>query len=174
MITDTRARIVLGSICASLALLLGYECFFPIGVAEVPSLQLALAGIDPTVSAKFEMLPATHFTSIDERPVFDPSRKPVASPPDAPSANGAPVSLPSVALIGVIIDHETRLALVKLAESVPVASYSVGAWLGEWQIVQIEADKIVIRANGLGSRELRLIARSHTQQPPGAVAGDGL
>lgn len=173
MITDRRVRIVLGSICAALVVVLGCECFFPIADAEAPPLQLPLPVIDPAAPAKFQMPPQEHFASIDERPVFDPSRKPVAGPPDAPAANGS-LSLPSVMLIGVIIDHETRLALVKLTETAPVASYSVGTWLGGWQIVQIEADKIILRANSFGSRELRMIARSHTALPPGAMAGDGL
>ena len=174
MITVGRAYLLLGSICTALLLLLGYECFSPIAEVETPSLRLKLPSGDVTRAPSFEMPPAASFAAIDARPIFDPSRRPVASPPDAPSANGAPLSLPSLTLVGVIIDRQTRLALIKLTEASLATAYSVGTWLGEWQIVQIEADKIILRASGMGSHELRLTAKNHTSATPAASAGDGL
>lgn len=174
MITFRRAHILLGSICATLILSIGYECFFPLADIKAPPFQLALPSGNVAASPSFKMPPAASFAAIDERPIFDSSRRPVASPPDVPSTIGASVSLPSVTLIGVIIDHETRLALVKLTEASVVASYSVGAWLGNWQIVQIEADKIVLRSNGLGTQELRMTGKSRTPPSPANSASDGL
>jgi type II secretory pathway component PulC len=116
------------------------------------------------------MPPAASFAAIDTRPIFDASRQPVAAPPEALSVSGSSGSLPPLTLVGIIIDRQTRLALIKLAGAPLAMSYAVGMSVSGWQIVEIEADRIVLRAGG-ANQEIRLTGKTQTSAP---TASDNL
>jgi hypothetical protein len=173
MITMARIRLALGAFCALLAATLSYECFYPIPDLETPSIRLAASSAEPAaVHPAFQLPPESSFAAIDARPIFDPSRRPVAGPPEQSSADGSAAgTLPPMTLIGIIIDRQTRLALIKLAQAPQALSYAVGSSLAGWQIVAIEADKVVLRAHGAADQIVRMTGKS---QKPAPQPGNGL
>ena len=173
MIAMARLRAAFGAFCALLAATLGYECFYPIPDLETPSIHLAPSSPEPAaVQPAFRMPPPSSFAAIDARPIFDPSRRPVPGPPEQSSADGSGAgALPPMALIGIIIDRQTRLALIKLAQAPQALSYAVGSSLAGWQIVAIEADKVVLRAHGAADQIVRMTGKSRTPVPQ---PGNGL
>jgi len=170
MTATARARILFGSTGVLMAALLGYECLSPLADLEIPTVRLALPSRDAAAARIFQMPPATSFAAIDARPVFDASRQPVAGPPDTMPVSGTSASLPPLTLVGIIIDRQTRLALIKLAGAPLAVSYAVGMSVSGWQIVEIEADRIVLRAGG-ANQEIRLTGKTQTSAP---AANDNL
>jgi len=162
----TPARTALGSLCALLAVALCYECFYPLPDIEAAPFHIAQPAPEPPASPAFQMPPPASFAAIDVRPIFDPSRRPVAGPPDQPSADGiAAGALPPMTLVGVIIDNQTRLALIKLSQAQQALSYAVGSSLAGWQIVEIGADNIVLRARGMADQVVRMTGKSQSPAP---------
>jgi len=164
MTAVARARTLLGSISILMAALFGYECLSPIADLEIPTVRLALPTRDAVAGQVFQMPTSASFATIDARPVFDATRQPVAAPPEAFVADGTSSSLPPMTLVGIIIDRQTRLALIKLAGAPLAMSYAVGMSVSGWQIVEIEADRIVLRAGG-ANQEIRLTGKPQTSAP---------
>jgi hypothetical protein len=81
----------------------------------------------------------------------------------APSSATAP-PLPSLALVGVILDGQNSLAMVKLAGAPFAQAMGVGASIGGWQITGVGPDKIVLHA-GAFEQDVRLDAKPAGQSP---------
>ena len=108
------AQIALLTLCFLMAALTVYELSVPPAEFVLPVVHLrpSIAGAQPPPA--FLAPPPESFSAINDRPVFIPSRKPLALPADK-TANTAATAppLPALALVGVILDGQNSLAMVK-------------------------------------------------------------
>ena len=104
------------------------------------------------------MPPLTKFSVIGERPLFSPSRRPVAG---EKAAHAGPGVEQRYRLLGLLNTGDARRAL--LAEGKRRFAVSEGAMLDGWRIARIEHDRIVL-SSPAGEAVLQL-------QP--AAAGEG-
>ena len=155
------------ALCFALAALTIYEMSAPPTQFVLPIIHLkpriAASAPQPSFIAPS---PAT-FEAINDRPVFLPARKALAAPADKTVAAAAagPPPLPSLALVGVILDGQDSLAMIKLAGAPFAQAMAVGTSIGGWQITGVEADKIVLHA-GTFEQDVRLDAKPAGQSPP--------
>lgn len=150
----------LSAVCASLALLLGYEIAAPLPVLEVPVAQLKPKTRAVSATAAVRTPPPAAFAELDTRPPFDPARRGVAT--DGGDASPAP---PDVVLVGIIVSGGDRLALVKTSSSPLATAFRVGATISGWQVTEIAPDHIVLGA-GPARSEIRLEANRATPPKP--------
>jgi len=119
----------------------------------------------PRPLAIFVPPPSGEFAAINAHPIFSPTRKSVEPAPVGAAA--APPPPPSVALIGVILDGQTRLALVKTPASPLETGVSLGASIGGWQLTQIFPDRIVLHL-GTSDDEIKLESNRAKDEPANA------
>lgn len=143
----------LGSICAALALALLYLIFAPLPELEPPSVPLAHKPRPVLDAQPIAMPPPAVFAEIDARPAFRPDRKPVAAPQTA----AASVAPPDVRVVGVIIDGENRIAMIRVPSSPLATAFHVGGAISGWQIAEIDPDRVVLSSGGVRD-EIRLDA----------------
>jgi type II secretory pathway component PulC len=111
--------------------------------------------------ARFEAPPKQSFAEVDDRLVFNPARTRVVAP-SQPGASNA-TSLPSdLALVGVILDDDRKLALFKSPAAPLAVGISLGGSIDGWQVTRIEPDRVALRASG-PEQEIRL---SNNKAPP--------
>lgn len=157
------AQLALSAVCAFLALLLGYMVFAPL--PEIPMAHIQAAQQDEpdddTPLPRFQVPPKQAFADVDDRLVFNPARARIVSANQTGGPTGA--SLPSdLALVGVILDGDTKLALIK-SQTAPLAvGVEVGGSIEGWEVTRVEPDRVALRAGG-PEQELRL----STAHPPG-------
>jgi len=151
----TPAQIALASLCGALALSIAWEVYAPLPSFAVPEIAVRDRPTQNTPQPMFMIPPQGAFDAINDRPIFSQSRKSIAPAPIGPAA--APPPPPSVALIGVILDAQNRLALVKTPSSPLEVSVGVGGSIGGWQVAQIAPDRIVLRL-GTAEDEIKLEA----------------
>ncbi len=108
----------------------------PAGGGETPT--LAALPAQPSYTAA----PVADFSTILERPLFSPTRR----PPEEGVAAVAP-SEPElqVTLVGVIISSEEQIAIVKLKDATSFARLSVGDSFQGWVLDSIEPSRISFR-----------------------------
>jgi len=167
--TRLRIQIGLGGMCAALAATFVYVCAAPLPELNPPVVHLAPRGV-ATANAAFVAPPEAAFAGIDARPLFNPLRQPIASSALPGHALSGPPPAPDIAVIGVILDSKTQLALIK-GQGAPFAnSVGVGDAVGEWQVAEVATDHVTLRA-GAFERVLRIDDRRQTppSMPPGAV-----
>ncbi len=161
----TRPQIALGALCLLLALSCGYELVAPPPEVAIPVLRwrtvnasqpLAMAQPFPAVEA---------FAALDARPMFNPARKPIELPEDKPSALTALPPPTDLALMGVIIGGDKRIALVRAGTSPVAESVIVGGQLSGWQVSAIEPDHITLHA---GSNDYTI--NLHANRPAGPAS----
>jgi hypothetical protein len=130
---------------------IAYQALAPVAPIEVAD-TLAPVKIETSLTLPtFAPPSAQEFVAINERPVFSPTRQPIAEPPEAGSA--APP--PDVVLLGVVIGPQKSVALLKL-QGLPLAiSAAVGQMVGGWQLTRIEPGRVIFRAN-MTDFEIRL------------------
>lgn len=151
----------LAGICGLLALLLGWQLTVTALPPDIPKVSWHAASLDAGL-APVPSPPANTFARINDRPIFSPTRKPVMP---APKAGEAPLSPPDASLIGIIIDGQNRLALVRTPASPLEQSVTIGATLGQWTVTAIETDHITLKA-GLTETDIRLNANRTNAAPP--------
>jgi hypothetical protein len=172
------AQLVLSAICAGFAVLLGYLLVAPLPEISAPPVAHPLAaahknGDDDSdndsdsdsnndiAMARFEAPPKQAFAEVDDRLVFNPARTRVVAP-SLPGASNA-TSLPSdLALVGVILDDDRKLALFKSPAAPLAVGISLGGSIDGWQVTRIEPDLVALRAGG-PEQEIRL---SNNKAPP--------
>ena len=133
-------------ICAALTIALVYEIAAPLGAFEVPNAEPQRSLAAPAPSGPVVIPPVEMFSQINSRMVFDPERKRITPAPTIGRKDATDSSLVNVALIGVIIDKQRRLALLKLPDSPLATGVTEGASIGNWQVRAIEPDRIELRA----------------------------
>jgi hypothetical protein len=159
VIRPAPAELALGGFCGLLVLVLLYELAAPLGDIEVPSATLARHAA-VAANRPFVPPPITSFDAVNERPVFSPLRKPIMARASV-DAGGAPVDAIDISLIGIIIDPQRQLALLKTPGLPGAVSLGVGGTIAGWTVSQIRSDRVVIRS-GSSEREIRL----DTKTPP--------
>jgi hypothetical protein len=151
---------VLLGVCAALVVLIAYQIWAPLPSPTVPHRRAAPVILSTSAIALLNQ-PPERFAVVSDRPLFDPQRKKFVAPTDAQSQPGAPPPLPTIALIGVIIDHEKSVAIVKAADAAFATSMAVGESVGRWRLSSIQPDRVVLTAGG-NSDEIRLDANKPT------------
>jgi hypothetical protein len=104
--------------------------------------------------------PIQDFAETDARPLFSPLRR----PPRAEAGNMAAAPPPmNVALIGIIMGPEERIAIVRTPSSPTTVNARIGKTLDGWELVEIEADHVVLKS---GSTEQEVRLRQNGQGQP--------
>jgi hypothetical protein len=135
------SQTLLAALCLLLAAGILYEVLAPL--PEIERLPLTSRPV-PTSPLPVWVAPSRQtFSAINERFVLDPQRRSVHP---SNTANDAPGPSPVLALVGVIIAGQTRLAIVRDGNEASAASVAVGGTIDGWQIAQIDSNRIVIRS----------------------------
>jgi hypothetical protein len=151
----TNAQVALLSLCAVLSIALIYELFAPLREYRPPAVDNTHATYTVPMPAMYTPPAFETFANIDERSPFNPLRTPIVTDTAAAGAEAGD-SLPSdLALVGVIMDGPTKMALLKSSSSPLAVSVPEGGVFEGWQVASVEADKVVFAAHG-DHQELKL------------------
>ena len=163
------AQLVLSGVCAALLVVLGYLLFAPLPEISVPQAQAKTETVeDDTPLPRFEAPPKIAFAEVDDRSVFNPARVRVSAPSVAGATNAT--TLPSdISLVGVILDGEKKLALIRSPQQPLAVGLGVGGSIEGWQVTRVEADRVALRAGG-PEQELKL---SDNKAAAGTGANNG-
>jgi type II secretory pathway component PulC len=114
-----------------------------LGIATAQAQDQAGAVLDnPLAVHSLDRMSATR-----ERPVFSPSRRPPAPPPQpivqlpSPSPPPAP---PNMSLFGVVLEANEARAVVRIAPKNDIVRLRVGEEIGGWKVTQIERRRLVL------------------------------
>jgi len=162
---DGKLQWILGCVCGALFLILSYEIIAPRPAYSVPQVSVAPIPALPKPPGLLLAPPASEFAAIADRPLFDAQRKKYVPPPVDPTAKQAPPPPPTLSLVGVIIDADHKIAMVKSSDGMLAASMSEGAEIGGWHLATIEPDRIVLKF-GASEHEVRLDANKAPPQQP--------
>src|SRR5437879_11673535 len=115
--------------------------------------QPAAAPSNPVAAQSLEQL-----STILDRPLFSPTRRPPAPPPAPPPIVQAaeppapPPPPPNLVLFGVVMDGESARAVVRAGADKKLVRAQIGAETDGWKGSQIEGRKVVLsRAGRLGT-----------------------
>ena len=136
----------LGVLCALLLAASLFATWAPLPVVTASEYSDSPHAIERPLPTAFIPPPQSAFDAINERPIFSPERKPFA--PDTVAGPSAAATPPSVALVGVILDGTTGMALIRSAASPLETAFSVGQTIEGWAVSEIDADKIVLTSGG--------------------------
>jgi hypothetical protein len=163
----TNAQVMLFALCGLLGVALIYELFAPLREYTPPAQDSTHAAFAVTMPALYTPPAFESFANVDERSVFNPLRTPIAS--DSGVATAAGDALPAdLALVGVILDGATKMALLKSSSAPQVVAVPQGGVFEGWQVSSVEPDKVVFAAHG-DRQELKL---SDNKPPAPAAAED--
>lgn len=162
IMTATPAQIGLSALCGVLLLGIAYETTAPQAQFAVPQIAMGATATPANGVRTFIAPQPSPFNVINDRPVFSPTRKPIAPAPVGPAA--APPPPPTASLIGVILDGQSRLALVKTPSSPLETSVGVGGNVGGWQVTQILPDRIVLQL-GTAEEIIKLESNRAKEEP---------
>lgn len=141
-------------LCATLA---GWPWLEP---AATPRAAAKPAPAEPIAKIP-ELPPLASFPAINERPLFSPSRRPVAVKPSAPAPSGEM----RYRLVGVLIVGERRRAM--LMDGSRSFEIGEGEKLDSWTVQRIESGRLILSSPG-GETELKL--RQAANDNAGAAA----
>lgn len=123
---------------------------------ETPA--LIAGGAEPSVAAAisapaaadgtFVMPPLASYGEVTARPLFSASRRPAA-------AARQTAVMSSLALAGVVISRDGRVALIRQGKSPGLTRAREGQQVGGWTVRSIAADRVVI-SDGATQTELKL------------------
>ncbi|HYD68354.1 hypothetical protein [Azospirillum sp.] len=102
----------------------------------------------------FRVAPTEASAVIIERPLFFPSRRP-AEPEPVAAAPEPPAEAPDVALVGTIITHSGRRAIVRSPAETSALVLSEGQDINGWTVASIEVDRLLLR-HGNGEQIIAL------------------
>lgn len=136
-------------VCCALGWLVYEEATTPFAAASGP--DRVTIGTRPADShvvppKPFKVPPIERFDEIAERPLFNPSRRPI--PTQVPGDGNAGPG-PSIMLSGIVIDADQRIAHLRTAGESRVHTLSPGDTFASWHVEAIEPDRVILRA---GSR----------------------
>lgn len=101
----------------------------------------------------FSMRPLDAFSEVIERPLFRPDRRPAPVVVDAAKADGT--SRQGYALLGVVIDDDMRMALLRPKGAKRTLRILEGQQIDGWTVEDVRPDRVVMRRGGV-SEEVRL------------------
>ena len=99
--------------------------------------------------ASFAMPPLQAYAEVTARPLFSPGRR----PPSVSQQVAGPAS--SLALVGVVISRDGRIALIRQGKAPAAARVQEGQLVDGWTVKSIAADRVVVRS-GATEAELKL------------------
>jgi general secretion pathway protein N len=163
-----KPQLFLIACCGMLGLFLLYEIFAPLPDVTVPTLP-PRSGLAPArFQSPVSMPPLASLAIFNDRPIFSALRKPIVPAPIGGAAT-APPPPPVAALVGVIIDAQRRIALIKSAGSPLAVALGIGESVEGWQLTLIEPDRVVLH-QGSTDDEIKLEANRAISKPqPAAV-----
>ena len=109
----------------------------------------AAAPSNPVAAQSLEQL-----STILDRPLFSPSRRPPAPPPAPPPIVQAaeppapPPPPPNLVLFGVVMDGEGARAVVRAGADKKLVRAQIGDEIDGWKVSQIEGRKVVLSLDG--------------------------
>jgi len=153
----TPTQVVLGLVCTLLLGAIGYEIAAPLPEPTLPAPAASARPIAPAPLPVFHPPPSENFDEINARPVFDRARAPIAADTTVAigTFSGSGTSPPAVALVGIIIDGDRRLAMIRSSVSPVATSVSLGDMIEGWKVARIDSDRIVLHS-GSDNAEIRL------------------
>ena len=109
--------------------------------------QSAAAPANPVAAQPLDQL-----STILDRPLFSPSRRPPAPPPppvvQAPPPPTPPPPPPDLVLFGVVMDGEGARAVVRAGADKKILRAQIGDDIDGWKVSQIEGRKVVLSLDG--------------------------
>jgi hypothetical protein len=161
------AQIAMIALCLLMTALFVYQLEAAPAAFALPVVHLQPKALAVTEPPAFLPPPQSAFDAVNDRPLFLPSRKAIAVPAGKTvgAAPTGPPPLPALALVGVILDGQNSLAMVKQAGAPLVQAMAVGAVLGDWHIASIAPDAITLQA-GTFTQNVRMDAKAGTAPTP--------
>ncbi len=131
---------------------------------------LRLPTAAPGTHKAFMPPPETDFSEIDGRSMFSPQRKPMQSL--LSDYGGSEGNASDLALVGIIMGPDKRIAVLKTTGSAAAQNVSVGGTIRGWRVTRIESDYIVLHANS-GDQDVKMPLRfnEHSTNAPPAQTG---
>lgn len=142
----TRSQAALLSLCGTLLAMLIYELTAPLTLLESPQIHMHRLEAAIAQPQLFMAPPLASFAVIDDRPVFNPLRQPVKGTPVPGEAAAATAPPPKFVLVGIIVDGQSKLALIKMPGAPFATGVAVGGDIAGWQVSEIDADGIVLHS----------------------------
>jgi len=94
-------------------------------------------------------LPLDQLSTILDRPLFSPSRRPPPPPPPpVAQAPAPPPPPPDLVLFGVVMDGEGARAVVRAGADKKILRAQIGDDIDGWKVSQIEGRKVVLSLDG--------------------------
>ncbi len=162
--TLPRNPLLIGLMALSLLLagLFVYEITAPLPESDPPVVHLKPKAQRAAAAMAVTTPSQEAFAEIEMRPMFLPSRKPVAT---AAEASAAALTPPDIALVGVIVSGQDSLAMLRTPSAPLASAYRVGADISGWKLSEITTERVVLTAGGQRS-EIRLDANKPPPAPP--------
>jgi hypothetical protein len=110
----------------------------PVAVGELPSEALLIPALNPPPEPR----PLSEFAEIVRRPLFSPGRLPHQAPEQVVAEVSTP-GLPKVRLLGVVLDEDTRRALLRVPEH-SEQWVREGEEIGGWRLESVSAEWVVV------------------------------
>ena len=172
------SQLGLTGLCGALTLVLAYEIAAPIPPFDVPKSAQIYRPASITFQDVANAPSAATFDDINAHPIFSASRTPIASHSDITHGGTSSAFPTDVSLIGVIIEGETRMALVKTTSEPFARSVPQGGQIEGWTVSEVDPDKIVL-SSGATKQEILLAANRGSESSglsvnPGVVGAPNL
>ena len=133
------------ALSACLAVAIAYELAAPLEPVGIDAPRTPVLRGDGPQAPAYAPPSIDQFADIDARPVFNPTRKPLADVGSAASASGSPSDL---SLVGVMISADRSVALLKSKTTSITTSVAVGDIMNGWRVVRIDPTKVSLRGAG--------------------------
>jgi hypothetical protein len=102
--------------------------------------------VNPLQAQSLDRLSATR-----DRPLFSPSRRPVAPPPppvERVAEPAAPPAPPNLTVLGIVVNGEGARAIVRSGVENKFDRVQIGDDIGGWKVSQIEGRRLVLSLDG--------------------------
>jgi hypothetical protein len=118
--------------------------------------------------------PLDQLSTILDRSLFSPSRRPPAAPPppvaQAPAASAPPSAPPNVILLGVVMDGQNARAVVQVGADKRLLRAQMGDDIDGWKVAQIDGRKVVLASQDGRFVTYRLFNDERGADPNGGAA----
>ncbi len=162
------SQLALFGLCGALTLVFAWEIAAPTSSYGVPRPDRAFHPAPIAFQDAPAAMSSASLDAIENRPIFSPARAPVKSKADASAAAAA---FPTdVSLIGVIIDGQQKLALIKNTGAAFAGSVTEGVAIEGWTVAEIDADRIVLQSGAQKQAILLSSNRASAQSAPAVNA----
>lgn len=162
MLAQSSVQKLIVSICFAEVLTVSYFAIAPLPEIIPPKVSLPKRADILQGTPFFMPPPSDTFSSINDRPLFNPQRTPLKSDV-LPSGGSGTEAIPSVVVVGVLLDRHTKMAFLKSQNTMFATTVEVGSVLDGWEVTDIAEDHVTIR-NGSTEHEIPLNS-VRTQNP---------